>query len=58
MRHHDVLRWVGAGAAVVLTDHTNTERGFLPVLASRLRASLPGVEVHLSEVDADPLSVR
>jgi dinuclear metal center YbgI/SA1388 family protein len=58
LRHHDVLRWVGAGAAVVLTDHTNSERGFLPLLAGRLRSALPGLDVRLSEVDADPLSIR
>lgn len=56
LRHHDVLARVARGHAVVLTDHTHTERGFLSVLAGRLAARL-GVEATVSRVDADPLSV-
>lgn len=55
MRHHDVLAHAGAGAAVVLAEHTNTERGYLPRLAERITAAIRGVEVTVSEVDADPL---
>lgn len=55
MRHHDVLACVGAGCAVVLGHHTNTERGYLPRLAERLRDALDSVEVHLSSADRDPL---
>ena len=58
LRHHDVLGQVAAGGAVVLTDHTNSERGYLPILAQRIRDALPGVDVSCSQVDADPLSVR
>ena len=43
------------GAAVVLAEHTNTERGYLPRLAERITAAIRGVEVVMSEVDADPL---
>lgn len=57
MRHHDVLARAARGTSVVLCDHTNTERGFLPVLAERLRARLPEVEVLLSQEDRDPLAV-
>ena len=52
---------------MILTAHTNSERGYLPTLKARLQAALradPGVgegEVPpvfvLSEVDADPLNV-
>ncbi|TNE84214.1 MAG: Nif3-like dinuclear metal center hexameric protein [Deltaproteobacteria bacterium] len=56
MRHHDVLARQEAGVAVVLTDHTNTERGFLPIFASSLRACT-GLEVVVSARDADPLRV-
>ncbi len=56
MRHHDVLAKVARGHAVILTDHTNTERGYLPVLAKRLAAE-SGLEVSVSEVDAEPLVV-
>ena len=37
MGHHAVLAEVRQGRAVVLTGHTNCERGALPVLAARLR---------------------
>lgn len=53
MRHHDVLAWTRRGVTVILTDHTNTERGFLPLLADRL-----AYETVVSRVDADPLAVR
>jgi dinuclear metal center YbgI/SA1388 family protein len=56
MRHHDVLARVEAGQAVVLTDHTNTERGYLPRLAERLEDAL-GLPVVRSRIDADPLRV-
>lgn len=56
MRHHDILAHRSRGASVILSDHTNTERGYLPRLAARLSAALP-VEVLCSQIDADPLIV-
>lgn len=58
MRHHEVLAQVARGATVVLTDHSNSERGFLPILAKRLGERLPGVTVFCSTVDRDPLVPR
>lgn len=57
MRHHDVLARVARGSAVVLTDHTNTERGYLPTLARRLAERAPGLDVAVSRVDRDPLAI-
>jgi len=58
MRHHDVLAKVAEGSSVVLTDHTNTERGYLPRLREKLHESLgQRIEIHVSETDADPLQV-
>ncbi len=57
MRHHDVLSRRARGTGVVLTDHTNTERGFLPRLAERLGEACPGLIVLVSERDTDPLLV-
>lgn len=57
MRHHDILTRVRQGATVILTDHTNCERGYLPLLGAALESALPGVEVHVSEADRDPLEV-
>lgn len=58
MRHHDVRAHALAGSSVVLSEHTHTERGFLPVLAERLRAAVPGVTFHVSQCDREPLSLR
>jgi dinuclear metal center YbgI/SA1388 family protein len=58
MRHHEVLARIAKGTTVVLTDHTHTERGFLPILARRLAERLPGVSVSCSPVDRDPLVPR
>lgn len=57
MGHHEVLSHVAAGGVVVLTDHTNCERGYLPHYAARIQAVLPGVEVRVSVADHDPLRV-
>ncbi len=57
MRHHDVLAASEAGCALVLAGHTNTERPFLPELAARLRTTLDGVAVSVSESDRWPLRV-
>lgn len=56
MRHHDILAHRARGTSVILSDHTNTERGYLPRLASRLEAMVD-VKVVCSAVDADPLIV-
>ena len=57
MRHHDVLARVAQGAAVVLTDHTNSERGFLARYREALDSRLDGAcEVLISALDRDPLS--
>lgn len=58
MGHHHVLAEVAGKSSVVLCDHTNTERGFLPVLAKRLEQGLSGaVSATVSAVDADPLVI-
>ncbi|MCA9547189.1 MAG: Nif3-like dinuclear metal center hexameric protein, partial [Myxococcales bacterium] len=57
LRHHEILAYVAAGTTVVVTDHTNTERGFLPRYAEWIAGALPGVKVTISAVDADPLQV-
>ncbi len=57
MRHHDVLARVATGSSVILCDHTNTERGYLPQLAQRVRNELPELELVVSERDHDPLEI-
>ena len=58
MGHHDVLGRVAQGAAVILTEHSNSERGYLPLYRERILEQLSGaLDVHLSKADLDPLSV-
>lgn len=58
MRHHDILAKQAHGAAVIVCDHTNTERGYLPVLAARLREGLSDrASVDVCARDTDPLSI-
>mgnify|MGYP001272031504 CR=1 FL=1 len=57
MSHHDVLAWVARGTVVVLTEHTNTERGYLPQLAADLAAGVDGTQVRVATSDRDPLTV-
>ncbi|MEE2786011.1 MAG: Nif3-like dinuclear metal center hexameric protein [Myxococcota bacterium] len=58
MRHHDVLALNAAGVNVVLTDHTNSERGYLKRLRRRLQRQW-GDKIHwlVAQTDRDPLQV-
>lgn len=69
MGHHEVLAAAALGRAVILTHHSNCERGYLPRLRDALLAgwsrevaagqtpALPAIEVSISRVDADPLVI-
>ena len=57
MSHHDVLHATSHGKSVILCEHTNTERGYLSSLQTRLSDILPDVQCYLSQTDADPLVV-
>jgi len=54
MRHHDVLDATSRGCSVILAGHTHTERGYLKVLAKRLRGALSDVEFTVSKSDRSP----
>ncbi len=56
MSHHDVLAHLASARGVILCGHTETERGFLPVLAGRIGERLPGLQVIVSRADRPPLS--
>jgi dinuclear metal center YbgI/SA1388 family protein len=61
MRHHDAIKAVRAGIAVVCTLHSNSERAVLKRLKSRLEELLTASdrpEILLSLSDRDPFSVR
>ncbi len=58
MRHHDVLARNAGKASVVLCDHTNTERGFLPAYRERiLKDTSAALDVIIAQSDRDPLEV-
>nr|CCC95333.1 unnamed protein product [Trypanosoma congolense IL3000] len=59
MGHHDVLAANAKGQAVVLCEHSNTERGYLSrVLLHKLQQALgDGVQVVVSTADKEPLVV-
>ena len=57
MLHHDILDAVHNGSSVILTNHSDSERGFLKtVFANKLTSLLKEeVVVSVSEKDEDPL---
>lgn len=58
MSHHEVLDAVARGTSVILSDHSNSERGFLAVFRDRLALRLPeSLTVVVSKADRDPLQV-
>jgi hypothetical protein len=51
-----VLAKLRAGSSVILSEHTHTERGFLPEFGRRLESLSDGqLRVLISERDSDPL---
>lgn len=50
LRHHDAMR----GCAIVATLHSNSERAAVREFGGRVAKALAGVEVTISERDADP----
>ncbi|CAL1680554.1 unnamed protein product [Lasius platythorax] len=56
MLHHDILDAIHRGIHVILTNHSDSERGFLKIFASILDSALQeSVKVCISEADRDPL---
>ncbi len=57
MGHHQVIEANHKGIAVVLCEHSNTERGYLSHIIENLAGNLPGVELCISLKDKDPLEI-
>jgi putative NIF3 family GTP cyclohydrolase 1 type 2 len=57
MLHHDILDAVHKGTSVILTNHSDSERGFLKdVFAKELTSMLKNaVAISVSKEDEDPL---
>ena len=57
MSHHNVLSVTLNGSNVILCEHTNTERGYLPVFRKILRKALGNsIDISVSEIDSDPIN--
>lgn len=52
MTHHNVVAATARGCTVMLTGHTNSERGYLPKLKEQLLEFLPKANIHVSKADA------
>ncbi|MEE9391343.1 MAG: Nif3-like dinuclear metal center hexameric protein [Planctomycetota bacterium] len=57
MRHHDALAALAAGRSVLLGEHSNTERGYLPHLKKAMAKELKGVAIEISKLDRDPFEI-
>ncbi|CCC70121.1 hypothetical protein NCAS_0E00510 [Naumovozyma castellii] len=55
LSHHEILRYKELGKAVIVCNHSNTERGYLRVMRDRLMNENPETEWIVSEEDEDPL---
>ena len=57
--HHEILHEVHRGVSVVVTDHSNNERGhhqyFKVKFAELLKKYNENIELIISDVDRDPL---
>ena len=56
LRHHDALRALEAGMAVVCTRHSTSERAALGALRRRLAERLPNVTFACSREDREPFA--
>lgn len=56
MLHHDILDATQRGISVILTNHSDSERGFLRGFSTHLRRELNNqADVIVSQCDKDPL---
>jgi len=58
MSHHEVLDFVHKGISVILTEHSNCERGYLRLVKDKLVKALgEEVTILVSKLDRDPLQI-
>jgi len=58
MSHHEVLDFVHKGISVILTEHSNCERGYLGLVKEKLGKALgEEVTILVSKKDRDPLQI-
>uniref|UniRef100_A0A1L8DKS3 NIF3-like protein 1 n=1 Tax=Nyssomyia neivai TaxID=330878 RepID=A0A1L8DKS3_9DIPT len=57
MAHHAILDANHCGTSVILTHHSNSERGFLTEMQGMLQKDFPEVSIICSTADKDPLTI-
>lgn len=56
MKHHDILAALAEDTIVAISEHTHTERGYLPILKKNLSKQLgPSVRILISRSDREPV---
>jgi len=59
--HHEILDENSRGVSVIVTDHSNTERGYIEVFKERfidlLKKNNESVKMIVSKMDRDPKSL-
>jgi putative NIF3 family GTP cyclohydrolase 1 type 2 len=62
LSHHEILHEVHRGVSLIVTDHSNTERGFLQIFKSKFQEILQttneidkDLQVFIAQTDNDPL---
>jgi dinuclear metal center YbgI/SA1388 family protein len=59
MRHHDILAANASRISVILTDHSNSERGYLSALREKLAKNAGrSISVMIARSDVEPLASR
>lgn len=60
--HEEILHECSRGISMILTDHSNTERGYQQIFKKRLIDALgssnQSIEIIVSSVDRDPLEYK
>ncbi len=57
IRHHDALTIERRGCSAIALGHWTSERPVLAPLTQRIKAALPGVDIHVSRSDREPFRV-
>ncbi len=58
LSHHEILAAISNNTAVILTEHTNCERGYLQVYKQSLaKLFKDNVDIIVAENDRDPIEI-
>ena len=60
LTHHDILHEVHRGTSLLITDHSNTERGYIHMFKEKFMKLLEQndetVDIIVAETDHDPIT--